>query len=229
MGEWAWLCAIGALVLIGALVYWQIAIAEGAYLGRRVVIWLYDRWAPRYDAVKQFNPAADDLLLAAPILIHTRTTPRPRVLDLACGTGRLSEALLRQPLFRGEIVALDASARMLEIARRKLAAHSARVQFIQHPAETLPFGDAEFDAVACVEALEFLPDPRAAIREMLRVLKPGGFLLLSNRVGPDAWKLPGRTTPTPTLIAWLTEQGLQRAEPQTWLVDYDLIYGIKSR
>jgi hypothetical protein len=64
---------------------------------------------------------------------------------------------------------------------------------------------------------------------MLRVLKPGGMLMLSNRIGPDAWKLPGRAVPTPAFIAWLNDIGLRHVERREWLVDYDLVTGTKDQ
>jgi ubiquinone/menaquinone biosynthesis C-methylase UbiE len=99
---------------------------------------------------------------------------------------------------------------------------------MQRDAQQLPFEDGTFDAVMCVEALEFMRDGRAAVREMLRVLRPGGLLMLSNRIGPDAWKLPGRTVPTADFVSWLREIGVQHTESHTWLVDYDLVTGLKS-
>ena len=78
------------------------------------------------------------------------------------------------------------------------------------------------------EALEFFADPPMAVREMLRVLKPGGLLMLSNRIGPDLWKLPGRAMPTPQFVARLAALGVQQIETETWMVDYDLVRAIKK-
>jgi ubiquinone/menaquinone biosynthesis C-methylase UbiE len=228
------LLVIGILALAGLFLYWQLVVAEGAYLGTRVVALLYDWFAPRYDGVKQYNKAEDALMLAEPILRHLRQNPHPthtqeaRVLDVATGTGRLADALLSQPRFKGRIIVLDASAGMLALAKEKLGRHGDRIEFVQHDAQTLPYPDASFEVVTCLEALEFMRDWRGAVKEMLRVLKPGGLLMLSNRIGPDAWKLPGRTMPTPAFIEWLREIDLQAVERRAWLVDYDLITGIKS-
>jgi ubiquinone/menaquinone biosynthesis C-methylase UbiE len=234
------LLVVGVLVLAGLFVYWQLVVAEGAYLGTRVVAQLYDWFAPRYDGVKQYNKTEDALMLAEPVLRHLRTLPHPqplpvgerrtevRMLDVATGTGRLPDALLSQPRFKGSIVALDASAGMLALAKEKLARYEGRIEFTQHDAQTLPYPDAAFDVVTCLEALEFMGDWRGATKEMLRVLKPGGLLMLSNRIGPDAWKLPRRATPTPAFCQWLGTLGLQRVEHRAWLVDYDLVTGIKS-
>jgi ubiquinone/menaquinone biosynthesis C-methylase UbiE len=226
------------IALLGVLLYWQLVVAEGAYLGRRVVTWLYDRYAPRYDRVKQFQPAFDTLMLAAPILRHLKRMQQgaqadagsaPLVLDVACGTGRLAQTLFAQRGFDGHIVALDLSARMLVHAQAKLAheSASARITWLQHDAQHLPFDDAHFAVVACLEALEFFPQPQQAISEMVRVLKPGGLLVLSNRTGPDAWKLPGRAIPALEFSAWLQQHGLHHVETQKWLIDYDLVMALK--
>ncbi len=121
-----------AIILLGVVLYWQLAIAEGAYLGRTVVMWLYDWFAPRYDNVKQFRPALDTVMLAMPIMKHLnqRTGAAgaiPQVLDVATGTGRMPQTLLVQKNFTGNITALDLSERMLAIGRAKLSAYADRI------------------------------------------------------------------------------------------------------
>jgi ubiquinone/menaquinone biosynthesis C-methylase UbiE len=221
----------GALVvlILGALLYWQLVVAEGAYLGRRIVILLYDWFAPRYDRVKGFQPQLDAYMLSAPILKHAlrHEIARPEVLDVATGTGRLPQALLAARNFKGHITALDLSAHMLAQAQAKLAHQSERITWLRHDAQQLPFPAQSFDVVTCLESLEFFPRPLEAVREMVRVLRPGGLLLISNRIGPDAWKLPGRATSSPALAATLTQLGLHEVQVETWLVDYDLLRAIK--
>jgi ubiquinone/menaquinone biosynthesis C-methylase UbiE len=220
------------LALISLLLYWQLVVAEGAYLGRRIVTLMYDWFAPRYDKVKQFQPAMDTIMLALPILRHlNRQTSNVKdqalILDVATGTGRLPQTLLAQRSFRGHIVALDLSGRMLARARAKLSAHHDRITWVQHDAQQLPFDNDHFDVVICLESIEFFPRPTDAVREMVRVLKPGGLLLLSNRVGPDTWKLPGRVQPTAQFVAWLEQIGLHDVQAEEWLIDYDLVQAVK--
>ena len=218
-----------ALAVLGAFLYWQLVVAEGAYLGRRMVILLYDWFAPRYDRVKGFQPQLDALMLIAPILRHLQQqqTRTPQVLDIATGTGRLPQALLVARSFKGHITALDLSARMLALAQAKLARYSDRITWLKQDAQVLPFPAGAFDVVTCLESLEFFPRPLDAVREMTRVLRTGGLLVLSNRIGPDAWKLPGRTQPTPCLIDQLERLGLHEIQVDAWLVDYDLLRAIK--
>jgi ubiquinone/menaquinone biosynthesis C-methylase UbiE len=233
--------ALAVAGLIGLLLYWQIAVAEGAYLGRSVVALLYDWYAARYDRVKQFDPAGDAVMLAMPVLRQMRSrqstvdslghpTPPPFVvLDIATGTGRLPLALLRQPAFRGQVAALDVSRRMLDQARAKMRAYPNPPALLRGDGQRLPFAAESADVVACLEALEFFPSPPAAVRELARVLKPGGLLLLSNRVGPDAWKLPGRALSTPRCADLLRQIGLADVQVSRWLVDYDLLSAAKPQ
>jgi ubiquinone/menaquinone biosynthesis C-methylase UbiE len=221
---------IVAVLAFAGIAYWQLVVAEGAYLGTRVVALLYDLFAPRYDQVKQYDKTTDVVMLAVPIMQHLARKSAASVLDVATGTGRLPDALLSQPRFTGRIVAIDASAKMLTLARVKLNHHieRGRIALQLQDAQSLPYDDASFDVITCLEALEFMGDWRAAVREMMRVLKPGGMLMISNRIGPDAWKLPGRAIKTDTFVAWLREINLTDAHAHTWLVDYDLIIGTKS-
>ena len=92
-----------------------------------------------------------------------------RALDLACGTGRLSGAL-RAEGYR--VVALDASPAMLEIARER-----AEVPAVQSDAFALPLRADAFDAVVAMRLLFHFPDARPLLREMARVVGPGGSLV----------------------------------------------------
>lgn len=93
---------------------------------------------------------------------------RPRILDLGCGTGRNLVELRRL----GDPVGLDMEARALSFSRRR-----GMPQLVQSRAETLPFRDASFDVVMALDLLEHLDDDVAGAREILRVLRPGGYLV----------------------------------------------------
>jgi SAM-dependent methyltransferase len=98
-----------------------------------------------------------------------------RVLDVACGTGALSCAAAARVGARGSVVGLDPNEEMLAVARRK----PARVDWRVGRAESLPFPDASFDAVVSQFGMMFFEDRAAALREMLRVLRPGGRLAVA--------------------------------------------------
>ena len=213
-----WWVLAAVVVLVGALAlvaYWQLVVAEGAYLGQRVVTLLYDLFALRYDGVKQFDATYDALTLAHPVMRHLAATGQKdgRVLDVATGTGRLPAALFAQASFAAHVRAIDTSQKMLAVARQNLAhIDPSRLRLEAMDALDLHFDGAGFDVVTCLEALEFMPSAQTAISEMLRVLKPGGLLLLTNRVGGDVWKLPGRTMPTSRFAASLSALGLNSIE-----------------
>jgi SAM-dependent methyltransferase len=117
-----------------------------------------------------FEPYAIDLARRLPQDAH-------RVLEVAAGTGRVTRHLLAQLSANGELVATDLNAPMLTRAAQLLA--DARVTWRTADALALPFDDARFDAVACQFGLMFMPEPVRATREMRRVTRPGGRLLLS--------------------------------------------------
>jgi ubiquinone/menaquinone biosynthesis C-methylase UbiE len=97
------------------------------------------------------------------------------VLDVACGTGVLAGAALDRVGPRGTVVGLDANADMLSVARRK----STRIEWREGRAGSLPFPDGSFDAVVSQFGLMFFDDRPAALREMMRVLRPGGRLAVA--------------------------------------------------
>ena len=220
--------AIAVAILAGLLAYWELVIAEGAHLGPRVVVWLYDITAGHYDRIKQFDLQVEADTLGLPLALALAGMETPRVLDVAAGTGRVARALLRQPLFDGRVTQTDLAARMLAEGRRVCAAWPDQLDWVRAPAAQLPFADGAFDAVTCLEALEFLPDPRAALAECVRVLRPGGLLLVTNRMGPDAWQLPGLIVAPADFERRLAELPLERIDVQPWQVEYDLAWAWKK-
>ena len=99
-----------------------------------------------------------------------------RILDAGCGNGRYCRPILRRADADAFISAFDLSQSMLRRAHRRIK--SSRVQYVAADMTRLPFSDAVFDAIVCGWALEHLPDPRLGLREMARVLRHGGKMLL---------------------------------------------------
>ena len=101
--------------------------------------------------------------------------PGQRILDVATGTGLVARELARHA--HCEVIALDQSSEMLDGARKRLAASpdlANRITLVRGEAERLPFEDAEFDALTFTYLLRYVDDREATMRELARVVKPGG-------------------------------------------------------
>ena len=101
--------------------------------------------------------------------------PYQTLLDVGCGTGWLLNRLAR--VHPAEYHGLDVSENMLAVAEEK---HIPGAVFVQGVADQLPYADDFFDVVTCIQSFHHYPDPDRAMREVLRVLKPGGLYLLSD-------------------------------------------------
>lgn len=98
------------------------------------------------------------------------------VLEVGCGAGDFSIHLAQSG---ASVVGTDFSPTAVELAAAKAAAQKSEAQFQVADAQGLPFADASFDMILSCECLEHVPDPKAALAEMFRVLKPGGRLVLT--------------------------------------------------
>jgi demethylmenaquinone methyltransferase / 2-methoxy-6-polyprenyl-1,4-benzoquinol methylase len=137
---------------------------------------MFDRIAPVYDLMNRVITAGLDgrwRKLTARAVVR----PGERVLDACCGTGDLA---LEARAEGGEVTGLDFSEPMLERARRK----SAEIQWVQGDLLELPFEDESFDAVTVGFGVRHAEDLDAALRELRRVLRPGGRLAVLDIVRP---------------------------------------------
>ncbi|MGO9499035.1 MAG: class I SAM-dependent methyltransferase [Solirubrobacteraceae bacterium] len=129
----------------------------------------------------------------ATLVDQVNPLPGQRVLDVATGTGMVAFALARRGC---EVVGLDQSPDMLAAARRRLDANpqlAHRMTFIQGEAERLPFDDGEFHALTFTYLLRYVDDRAATMRELARVVKPGG------RIGMVEFGVPASR---PLRAAW---------------------------
>jgi demethylmenaquinone methyltransferase/2-methoxy-6-polyprenyl-1,4-benzoquinol methylase len=136
---------------------------------------MFDRIAGRYDAMNRVLSFGLDRGWRRRTVRALELGAAARVLDLATGTGDLAiEIARRHPDAR--VVGLDPSPRMLAIAERKLAHRrlADRVSLIAGDAQHLPYRDGEMDAATIAFGIRNVPDRPAALREMARVVRPGG-------------------------------------------------------
>jgi demethylmenaquinone methyltransferase/2-methoxy-6-polyprenyl-1,4-benzoquinol methylase len=127
---------------------------------------MFDRVAPVYDAMNRVMTMGLDRRWRWETA-HSVVAPGDRVLDSCCGTGDLAIAGLQAG---GRVTGLDFSEQMLERARAK----SDQVEWIQGDALSLPFPDASYDAATVGFGLRNLDDLEGGLRELRRVLRPGG-------------------------------------------------------
>lgn len=101
------------------------------------------------------------------------------VLDVACGTGIVARTAAGQVGPQDRVVGLDINEGMLDVARRASEAAQPALEWRQGDVSDMPFPDASFDVAFCQQALQFFPDPVAALRSIGRVLRPEGQLALN--------------------------------------------------
>jgi demethylmenaquinone methyltransferase/2-methoxy-6-polyprenyl-1,4-benzoquinol methylase len=130
---------------------------------------MFDRIAPVYDAMNRVMTGGLDRRWRR-ITVEQSVHPGDRVLDACCGTGDLAIAALRHGA--GVVVGLDFSERMLARARAKDTA----IEWLQGDVLALPFDDASFDAATVGFGIRNVDDLEAGLRELRRVLRPGGRL-----------------------------------------------------
>jgi ubiquinone/menaquinone biosynthesis C-methylase UbiE len=147
-----------------------------ARLQRRVQRYGWDLASNEYDPLweEQLTPARNGMLAFAEL------APDERVLDLACGTGLVTLNAARSVGSGGTVLGTDISGQMIEIAQQRAREQQlSNVTFQRMDAETFDLPRASFDVVLCSLGLMYVPDPQHAVREWLRVLKPGGRVAIA--------------------------------------------------
>jgi demethylmenaquinone methyltransferase/2-methoxy-6-polyprenyl-1,4-benzoquinol methylase len=141
---------------------------------------MFDRIARRYDLVNTVLSAGADAGWRLRAARATGLKTGGSAVDVACGSGKLTEQLARIAGPTGRVVGLDFSTQMLEIARHD---HPA-IKFWEGDALNLPFEDASFDASTIAFGLRNLADPVRGLREMIRVVRPQGRAVVLEFVRP---------------------------------------------
>lgn len=132
---------------------------------------MFDEVARHYDRTNGVLSMGNSPLWRLATVRAIDPQPGERILDIAAGTGTSSAAIARSGV---EVVALDFSAGMIEVGRKK----HPRLEFVEGDATKLPFPDGEFDVVTISFGLRNIHAAQAALTEMFRVMKPGGRLVI---------------------------------------------------
>jgi demethylmenaquinone methyltransferase/2-methoxy-6-polyprenyl-1,4-benzoquinol methylase len=132
---------------------------------------MFDRVAGRYDLTNDVLAVGQTRKWRRLVTAAVDPQPGQRVLDLAAGTGTSSESFVR---VGAQVVPCDFSLGMLRVGRKRLP----HLPFVAGDAMALPFADASFDAVTISFGLRNIHDPAQGLREMRRVTRPGGRLVV---------------------------------------------------
>ena len=114
---------------------------------------------------------------AEQFFLRLGVTPGTRLLDVGCGAGQLALIAARAG---AKVVGCDIATNWVEKARARAAAEGLEITFEEGDAESLPYDDAQFDAVVSLIAAMFAPRPDLVAAELTRVCRPGGFIAMAN-------------------------------------------------
>ena len=146
--------------------------------GSSVAPSLFAPLGPTYDRYSRLLSLGQDPRWRRFLVARLDLRPNAQVLDVATGTGAVALELVRQ--HRCSVVGIDRSADMLAVARARVAARglASRIELHEGRAEALPFDDASFDALTVTYLLRYVDDPAATLRELARVVRPGGTVAM---------------------------------------------------
>ena len=154
---------------------------------------LFDRIAAQYDLLAELFSFLQNRTWRRYLVSQLDVGPGARVMDLCTGTAGVAVQVARA--YQSQVVGVDLSTAMVRRAQRKISRDSleGRVSLVMGRAENLSFTGACFDAVCVTYLLRYVDDPEATLREIVRVLKPGGRLLSlefgvpENRIARALW------------------------------------------
>jgi demethylmenaquinone methyltransferase/2-methoxy-6-polyprenyl-1,4-benzoquinol methylase len=146
--------------------------------GSTVAPKLFAPLGPTYDRYARLLSLGQDPRWRRFLVSRLEVGTSARVLDVATGTGAVALELVRQ--HGCSVVGIDRSPEMLAVARGRVAARglTPKVELQEGRAEALPFPDGSFDALTVTYLLRYVDDPAATIRELARVVRPGGTMAM---------------------------------------------------
>jgi len=145
-------------------------------LQRRLQRYGWDLASADYEPLWQTQLAC----VHAELIARASLASGERVLDVACGSGLVAFRAKDAVGPHGQVVGVDLSGQMIDAARRRVEERKVRnASFERMDAEHLQLPDASFDVALCALGLMYMPDPERAVREIRRVLRPGGRMLVA--------------------------------------------------
>jgi demethylmenaquinone methyltransferase/2-methoxy-6-polyprenyl-1,4-benzoquinol methylase len=156
----------------------------------RAALALFAPLGPTYDRYAHLLSFGQDPRWRRFLVSRIEAEPDHRVLDVACGTGAVAQELRRR--YGCQVMGIDQSRGMLAVARGRV---DEAVELVEARAEALPFEDASFDALTFTYLLRYVDDPTATMRELARVVRPGGriamleFFVPAGILTRPAWEL----------------------------------------
>ncbi|MBM7865479.1 demethylmenaquinone methyltransferase [Heliobacterium gestii] len=176
--------------------------------------------AARYDLMNQVMTFNSDTRWRRKAATLSRLPVGGAGLDVCCGTGELAQALAERVGAGGSVVGLDFNADMLTVAREKQREGklARQIEFIQGNAMELPFPDNRFDTATIGFGLRNVPDFRQALREMTRVVKPGGTVVSLETSKPQSWPMkPLHGFYVDQLVPIIDRLSVGQKGPYAWL------------
>jgi demethylmenaquinone methyltransferase/2-methoxy-6-polyprenyl-1,4-benzoquinol methylase len=164
---------------------------------------LFTRIAPRYDWFNRLASLGLDQRWRRELVSRSGIAPGMRVLDVCAGTGDLAMLCAQRQGGIGEVIGIDMNGAMLSCAHRKQRARGFTIQWLVADAQALPFPTSHFDRVVIGFSTRNLSDLAAGLREMVRVLRPQGQLLIletgypANPLLRPTWVTSSDWPPTP--------------------------------
>ncbi len=150
-----------------------VASADRGSARKREALELFRGLPQRYDLLSSALSFGQDPRWRRALVDAVAPASGQRVLDVATGTGMVAAELLAR--CECSVVGIDQSAEMLSGARARFDG-AARIELVEGQAEALPFADQSFDALTFTYLLRYVDDPRATMRELARVVRPGGHI-----------------------------------------------------
>ncbi|MFQ5595609.1 MAG: class I SAM-dependent methyltransferase [Anaerolineae bacterium] len=179
-----WILLVAVLIFLFLVAF--VLVTDGRYFGKRLTHWVYNRFGPVIFGARSEDGLWRELVEALQL------RGDELVLDVGTAVGDLPLTIAGMAGFHGHVTGVDWSPRMMAAAQAEAGRRGldGRATFqVADVREPLPFDAGQFDVVFCIGLLETIPHPQRILRELTKVLKPEGTLVLSLYRGRAAWSV----------------------------------------